>query len=508
MLKNLIVTYFKGNGGLAFYQALMAGRKNKSKGSKIGFGILFAWLMVFYVWMIAGSFFSTVVMSPQLFFAQAIMIAFMLGIMFSYTSVESILIKANDLTFLSPLPIKKSTLNFSRFIILYIEVAFESLLVYIPFFVVSAIKVKFSILWYLLSLLCMVMLPVLSAGLMGVLSYLGARFRLIRRINIFLIYAISFSAMLFLVKNSMSEQAITDIIDNYGGRRDVTQYLGWAGLLTGIVILLSVAFVALALFLAPLREHHKEGDKKGKKEKIGEHGVRRALIERELSIVRSNNTFFSELLMEQLIPVVLLVIYSIMGIAGELLSVLELEEVAQYKGFLILGIMGFFYAMSMVSSTSVSREGKDFYILKVYPITVKDRVESKIEFHMIFTLVFALPIILASLILMKVDMPFILCGLVLFTSLVFVDATVGLWRDFSDPKLDWKLPTVAVKQNTNGLFAMLFMLPVLIVSGIIAYFGVRLGLYSWLVALIISVLLFACGFGFKALTMRKAKQIL
>ncbi len=508
MLKNLVVTYFKGNGGLAFYQALMAGKKNKSKGSKIGFGILFAWLMIFYIWMIAGSFFSTVIMSPQLFFAQAVMVSVMLSVMFSYTSVENILIKANDLTFLSPLPIKKNTLNLSRFVILYLEVAFESLLVYIPFFVVSAIKVKFNILWYLLALLCMVSLPILATGFMAVLSYLGARFKLIRKLNIFLIYGISFTAMMFLVKNSMSESAITQMIDNYGGRRDVVPFLGWAGLLTGSVIVLSAVLMLLSLKLAPLREHYKENDKKGKREKLQAQGVKRALVERELSIVRSNNTFLSELLMEQLIPIVLLVIYSIMGIAGELLSVLEFEEVAPYKGFMILGIMGFFYAMSMVSSTSVSREGKDFYILKVYPITVKDRVDAKIIFHMLFTLAFALPIIAVSMILMKVDILFLLCGLVLFIALVFVDSTVGLWRDFSDPKLDWKLPTVAVKQNMNGLFAMLLMLPILIVCGVLAYFGVRYLKQAWLVALALALILTFVGFGFKALTLKKAKQVL
>lgn len=507
MTKDLVLTYFKGNGGIALYQSLTATSK-KSKASKIGMTFLFGLLMLLYIWMISSTFLATALMSPKMMFVQAAIVTVMLGIMFSYTSVEEVLIMAKDLTFLTPLPIPKRTLELSRLLILYTEVAFESILVYIPFFVISIIKLRFNVLWYLCALISMMVLPVLAVSFMATLSYIGAKFRIVRRMNIIIVYAISFLTMIFLAKKGMSEDAIQYIVDNYAGIRDVKSSIPFISILTLTTIALSALFLLLSSILSPLKDCYEENAKKDKKEKARSHSIRYSLALRELSIMRSNSAFLSELLMEQIMPVLLLVIYTVMGITGNLMTLFELEEVQRYKGFMILAIIAFFYSLSLVSSTSVSREGKDYFLMKVYPIKAKDRVDAKIIFHMAFTLIFALPILVAFTLLMHIDALFILASILLFIVLVFTVSTVGLFRDFSNPNLEWKVATSAVKQNTNGLIAMLFMLPVLLLAGAIVYSLMKININSSLCAIIVAIPILAIGILFRALTLKKVELIL
>ena len=125
MLKALVRTYYKGNGGLSLVQAIKTGRLKNGKRRK-GVGILsylgLFYLSLLYMWMIYSNFVSQLRQSVGLALISIQGLGLMLSIFFTLTSVDNVLVSGKDLDTLKTLPIDNKTLTLSRFLILYIEV--------------------------------------------------------------------------------------------------------------------------------------------------------------------------------------------------------------------------------------------------------------------------------------------------------------------------------------------------------------------------------------------------
>lgn len=221
----------------------------------------------------------------------------------------------------------------------------------------------------------------------------------------------------------------------------------------------------------------------------------RALMKRELLIIRSESMFVFEIVGELGIPVLLLVLYSFMGgILDELAEVAsQLIETGVFLQLVYLLLL-LFANLSMISSTSVSRQGKRFGLDKQYPLGAGTYVQAKLLFHLV--LVFIPPHTLyltAALLLLSLPLAHILWMIPLSLLCIGMIACIQLAIDYHHPRLDWKVSQQAMKSNLNGLYGMLAAFVVLALFALILLLPMLIGLSMVLSVLLLFVL---TGLGF------------
>lgn len=487
MLKALITTYYKGNGGLSILK-INQGSKRKNK---ILVYALSIYLFLLFGFMVSMSLYSALMVSYKLMIINLFVFSLAFCFMFSYTTCREVLFKGKDLIFLKPLPIKENILLLSRFLIVYIELFTELLVVYIPFFLVSAFKIKFSVIWYLFSSVLMLATPVIVIAFLSVLIILSMHFRFLEKINLVIVYAFVIWIQISLLRNSMGKD---NFIEGMSFFEEIiyTHDSSYLIIFTLTVLVLTLLLSFIAYKLNAIKKDTIEKKQNVVKDVYKESSPLLSLLLREKDITLSDSKFSIELISEQMIPFILLVVYSIMGIAGDLLSVFEIPFVYNNRSVFVLMIFCFFYGFSLISSTSLSREGKEYHILKVYPIVKKDRINSKILFHLIFTYIFAIPLLSVFLILLKLDVISIVVSVLFFASYVLLVSINGLIVDFKNPHLDWETAQEAVKQNFNGMLGFLLNLLIVILYALISYFLFKFRIQALLLPLLITsnILLF------------------
>lgn len=153
-----------------------------------------------------------------------------------------------------------------------------------------------------------------------------------------------------------------------------------------------------------------------------------------------------------------------------------------------LGLMLFTSGMNIVASTSVSREGRTFWIARLIPVPARDQVLGKfLNAYAVSALgIIVTAVVLAAFIGMALHRILIITIIALIAS-VFQNAA-SLILDIIHPKMNWKSPQEAMKQNMNGLFGMLVTM---VYGGILAIPAVIMtaaGLPEWAVYLVLAFL--------------------
>ena len=123
--------------------------------------------------------------------------------------------------------------------------------------------------------------------------------------------------------------------------------------------------------------------------------------------------------------------------------------------FLVLLMMA---SLGMLSSTSVSRQGKMFNLDRLYPLQAKHFVQAKLVLHL---LLFGLPNLAYLIIsLLALQLSLFHLGWMAPLSLLSlaVISTLHLALDYHHPNLDWTTAQQAMKSNLNGLLGMLIAL--------------------------------------------------
>ena len=133
--------------------------------------------------------------------------------------------------------------------------------------------------------------------------------------------------------------------------------------------------------------------------------------------------------------------------------------------FVSLGLMLFASSMNLISCTSISREGRTFWISKIIPASPRDQILAKLLHSSCLSLV--------ALIIIALPLYFLL-GILLYRLIIIVFIgflvnvlinIVGLIVDLLRPKLEWKDPQEAIKQNLNAFLAMIISLIIMLIIG-------------------------------------------
>jgi len=195
------------------------------------------------------------------------------------------------------------------------------------------------------------------------------------------------------------------------------------------------------------------GDALGKSTQRG--SAMRSYIVKELRLlVRSPIAFMNCVLMNFLWPVILIAV--IVGRGGSLAEIGAFVSTMD-AGIVIAALVGmsaFISASNAVTSTAISREGKQLYFMKYIPMDMERQLLAKIATGILISGAGIIILMIAAIVL-GLGLGAVLVALVLGLLASVVCAIAGMLVDTARPKLNWMNEQQAIKQNMNVLLHML-----------------------------------------------------
>jgi len=136
----------------------------------------------------------------------------------------------------------------------------------------------------------------------------------------------------------------------------------------------------------------------------------------------------------------------------------------------VVGIAVFLNATNAITATSLSREGKEFFISKYIPLSFQKQIQAKLISGYILGGLGTILLLIAANVLIPLNIA--INGSILAVGLVAIIPTIetGLLIDIFHPKLDWDNEQKAVKQNLNVIWSMLASI---LIGGCIIYTVIR-----------------------------------
>lgn len=160
-------------------------------------------------------------------------------------------------------------------------------------------------------------------------------------------------------------------------------------------------------------------------------------------------------------------------------QLIENSELTSALVLIVAGLITLFALINPAVSSTFSREGKNYWILKNIPVKPEVQVYGKLLAG--YSISFIAAILSASMAMLsfKISMVSTIMIVVLSTAALIPISAVGIYIDLIRPKLVWNNPQEAIKQNLNVVIAMLLGFVLVTIFGFIGYFLVVAGLSSF-----------------------------
>jgi len=201
-----------------------------------------------------------------------------------------------------------------------------------------------------------------------------------------------------------------------------------------------------------------------------------ALIDRELKTFLRHPIFLMTGAMNiLLVPIVLLISAVATGHLKSLISLFNQPQLTPYVTLGLGGILTFLTATNTIAATSVSREGRLFWISRLIPVHPRLQVLAKLIHALIYAVFNVIIIDLIVLYLAPVGISVIIIGSITGFLGSLLAVVIGVLIDVCFPKLRWSDPQQAMKGNINALIAMVVPGMLMAATG---YMDVRLLMYG------------------------------
>jgi ABC-2 type transport system permease protein len=417
-----------------------------------------------------------------LFVASAL--SFIVLLLFSFTSIHDFLYTAKDILLVRTLKVGDASTAISRLILLYLHYAPLYWFLTLPALVVGAFIQGFSLYYVLASLPYLLlgpMLPLCCSVLFAIAiirASRGKRFRFLEEtapmvLMVLFIVGISAAFTRNLGQDSLLDFQYESMMVTLAPILKTLQKqlplfsLQAAQLFSGSSVLLVTAINGAVLLvtclvvvrtyqtnISKLLSNQSTRSRRRKEIAFKANSQMAALFKRELVVIRSNSSFLFELVGELFIPVILILVYMLTGVMDEMAGMAEVLTAFPFFEQLVFLTMLLVANLGMLSSTSVSRQGRMFVFDRLYPVPASVYVQAKLLFHFCLVGIPNLIYLSLSLLFFKVSLFHLVWMAPLSLCLILLAATLHLCIDYHNPKLDWTLAQQAMKSNTNGLIGL------------------------------------------------------
>jgi ABC-2 type transport system permease protein len=529
----LVKAFFQGTKPLATYIARLRNKRDTFGGKilQICMMVLLGFSFLLFEGMFGINFYSYQVLGmmidiPDLGMFVACLTAFVFLLVFSSSSVSSVLYQGKDEPMVISFPVTEKEMVISRLLIAYLGNVATYALVVIPALVASAFIHGITPVLLIGGLLLLISGPLLPLSLGILVSSLslwltkGKRHMLLEQIVSMLLlmflmlamtgiftrnlapgdtFAIDYQAMLANSANMLKSLYQSLPLFSLQGRV-VFQFRYLVPVLLGsfaiaVLLVVSVSKGFNLCFSYAQGNHTRHHQRVGQRN-MKSSGLTGSLMKRELECIFSSSAFVFELGGELLVPVILLGVYALTGVLSEMEGIANQISSSPYFLYGLYGVVSLFSNISMLSSTSVSRQGSMFEMDRTYPVKASRFIRAKLYIHLVLVLVTNILYLTVSLAFFNLEMIQLLWMVPLSLGTIISCAAFGLGLDYGHPMLDWTLARQAVKSNLNGLFAMVFSLLVIVMEALFLvgplYLGIKDGFGIGLAYLFVAILAFVC----------------
>lgn len=448
----------------------------RSKGKTIVRFVLFGALMLF----LCGTFFAVASMlghslipngGAGLYFSFMGIMAILFGTFGSVfnTFATLYLSKDNDLLLSMPIPPKKILLSRMALCfglaLLYSGTVWLPTIVYSWIFHPSALSVIFGV---LLLFVIVFFVTAISCALGWVVALISTKLKnksilaVILAVGFFIIYY-SLSARFTSILESVANNA-EKIGQGMKLWANPLWQLGEAAagkavpmlIFTGITAALFAAcYLILSRSFAKIIAKSTAGGKKNAKRKDGKiHSTRGALVLRELKRFTASPTYMLNcgfgIVFLLVLPIVALVKKNALA---EVLTAFSsaIPGLAHYVPLAVLFALGMINALDVITTPSVSLEGKTLWQIRSLPVSTQQVLRAKSDLHFTLNVVPTLLAAIVTGICLQISVWNLLCVCVLSAILIRLFGAIGLLVNLKHPNLAWTTETMPIKQSVNPL---------------------------------------------------------
>ncbi len=472
----------------------LKGSKTRQNMQKVGLYLLLAFsfgsLLFSYCLLLDGVMVVAVeAMDPGIVIDMVVLAAMSLCALFGIFVVISNIYLPKDAALLAALPIRDKRVFLSKFLLVYLTELGIAAVLFVPAIIIYGIRVAGTgIFFYLRALYVLLLLPavpllvaVLFVSVMMLFITKIRRRELVVTIGSFVLMAILIFGQMYLntaITRAMEAgDGLAGLFDRYWPtmRAMTTPPASWASaaiygggytslltaLLFSITVLISflIAYSIAGAIYRNASRAMSESAKTYKKERRGKQQIRvrkpyMAVYVKEWKLMLRSSIYASNGLAGGII-VLILVLMPMLGkgdenILPEIIKILDKNLIM----LILTALIGLFSSLNLGATTAMSREGKAAWLIKAMPLPYADLIWGKLLFGATIPLVWALPLALAAVFVLKASVLVAAGGLVLGMLLSFVMSAAGLLIDFIRPKLNWLNEAEPMKQNMNGLLSM------------------------------------------------------
>ena len=399
-------------------------------------------------------------------------LAFLEGI---YKS-QGLLFESHDNDLLFSLPIKRSTILFTRIFKLLLFVYLYNLMFILPAFIVYIYFEHPGISFYLISIFMTFLIPIIPTVIASILGYLikliSSKSKSKRIVQVLLTSILCLGIMYLSMNmdnffNNIAKNAtsINDILTKiYYPIGAYISLIDKFDIMTFIKLLL-VNIIPLILFIMIGQKYYfkiisnskniSTIKKSNKQVSIKTRSKIKSLTLKELKRYFSSPVYMFNTSFGLIIMIVLTIALCLKG-KSTIISIFNSYGIEGFSSIdtIFYIIIFFSLAATSITSSSISLEGKTINITKTLPIDYKDIFKSKIINCFIIELPFVLISLLLFIIFYKSKFIFIIELLIMAISIISLSAIVGLLVNLKYPKMNASNDTEVVKQSMSSMISV------------------------------------------------------
>lgn len=475
------------------FRAYYINRKSGKGRSKLGIiGMFILFMVLLALLSLAFLFLASNLCKPLasaglvwLYFSIMGLVTISLGVVGSVFNSYEALFHAKDNEALLSMPIKPSYILISRMISVFVLALLYGGIVWLPTaFVYTTVPGHSSsaftlslILWPFITLFVTV-----ATCLLGWIVAIVSRKIKHKNIVITFLSVVIFGAYYYFCANLsnvvnnfiLNSEEISDGFAKYG---NIVYLLGKGaeGDVLSFALFIAITILAFAITtylmsktfgkIATYKDAATDDIKESKKE-TKQLPVKKALFKRELLKFTSSPTYMLNMGLGL-----------IFGPAAAIIGIFKMDTIrstmnmiaAELPGtfrmipFFVLSLVCLIFGMNLISTPSISLEGKSLWLAKSLPIRGKDFIEAKENLHVslnIYPAIFTLAIFAWIVMLEPLEWIMLLAYTFVF---IRFDAVVGLLLGIKNPNFEWTNESVPIKQNSNIFIAM--VINMLVIGG-------------------------------------------
>jgi ABC-2 type transport system permease protein len=459
---------------------------------------------------------ALIINTPQVVLTMAAVVSGIIVLIFGIFYILSTVFLAKDTELLASLPISQGNIFLSKFILVLLgEYPFAFFLM-MPPVIIYGIGQKMGAIYYILAVICTLFIPLvplvisalLSLLLMNIVSRSRHRDMITIIGSIILLVGIVLGQNYFLSRVPENQQEfLTGLLQSSNA---IIEFMGRAfppaiwitKILSGTVpealinlvylILISAAAFGLVYLLASFiyqrgaTAQFETGISTGKTKLSYKSSSQILTIFKIewLTLLRTPIYALNSLVMVFMAPLMMMLPMFGGNLANDpdiqfVYQLIENSELTSALVLIVAGLITLFALINPAVSSTFSREGKNYWILKNIPVKPEVQVYGKLLAG--YSISFIAAILSASMAMLsfKISMVSTIMIVVLSTAALIPISAVGIYIDLIRPKLVWNNPQEAIKQNLNVVIAMLLGFVLVTIFGFIGYFLVVAGLSSF-----------------------------